>query len=71
MQWRGSSPVRLPLRGGLSSGSVGYQYGLDRHEFRFSIDARYSTRQYEQIEAIAEFPTKRSSSPVQGFLTAV
>ncbi len=51
-------------------GSVGYQYGLDRQDFRFSIDGRYSTKQYEQIEATVEFPTARSNSRVQGFLTS-
>jgi len=61
--------------GAVSSGSglvggIGYQRGLDSQDFRFSIDARYSTKQYESLEALAEFPTPRSDSPVQAYLEA-
>ncbi len=61
--------------GSVSSGAgfvygVGDQNGLDRHEFRFNLDARYSTKQYQSVEAQAQFPTLRSKSPVQGFLLA-
>ncbi len=51
-------------------GGVGYQYGLDNRNFRFRVDARYSTKKYEQIEAHAEFPTPLSQSVVQGFVNA-
>ena len=51
-------------------GGVGYQYGLDNRKFRFRIDGRVSTKQYEQVEGLAEFPTPVSKSAVQGFVSA-
>ncbi|HSR67114.1 MAG TPA: BamA/TamA family outer membrane protein [Acidobacteriota bacterium] len=51
-------------------GGIGYVNGLNRDSFQFSLDARYSTRQYENILGHIEFPTRRSGKPVQAFIQA-
>ncbi|HSR54416.1 MAG TPA: BamA/TamA family outer membrane protein [Acidobacteriota bacterium] len=51
-------------------GGIGYVNGINRDSFRFSIDARYSTRRYENILGHIEFPTRRSEKPVQAFIQA-
>lgn len=71
---KGHGGVRL-LIGGMPSGSgfaggIGYQNGIDRDNVFFTFDARYSTRQYEQLDAMIEFPTKRSERPVRAFVKA-
>ncbi len=74
MLTKGFSGVRL-LIGGMPPGSgfaygVGYVNGFDRESFRFSLDARYSTKEYEKIDGLIEFPTPVSELPLQAYIKA-
>lgn len=72
---KGYQGFRLVV-GGLPQGSgfaygVGYVNGLDRESVRFTVDARYSSRRYERLDAMAEFfPKPASDSPWRGFVKA-
>ena len=63
------------LFGSASSGSgfvggVGYVNGTNRDSFKFTLDARYSTRTYENILANLEFPNRSAGKPVHAFIQA-
>lgn len=64
-----------PLIGGMPSGSgfvvgPGFVNGLDRENVDFQANARVSTRGFTTFDALVNFPTQRSDSPVLAYARA-
>lgn len=64
-----------PLIGGMPSGSgfvvgPGFVNGLDRENFDFEANARFSTRGFRTFDAQVNFPTVRSGAPVLAYVRA-
>lgn len=65
-----------PLVGGMPAGSGfvvggGYIRGLTSEAMSFQANARYSTKGYNQYDALFEFPTRQAERPVQGRVSAL